>query len=197
MQKLRSLRVQKFNAITKCLGILLETKLLNLSIYGHSIARVAFNHFSHDPIKNRAIILEGLARIQEIVDLYKMDREALLHLKSDQDLETIDLLEKMQLKSPVSKSEVMRASEAELKELEDSVANGLTRFDIVNDTKVLFSLLYDSDDYYDKKDHTVEQAIDKYLSKVEKKFGNAKEWSNVTSDTHLLLLWFNRFRPAA
>ncbi len=78
-KKRRARRVARFNAIMKCLSILLDVKLLNFAVFGDSFVRKVSNYFVHKPnaVRNNQVVIDALNRVQELVNKYKEERQAL------------------------------------------------------------------------------------------------------------------------
>ncbi len=194
LRRLRNLRVQKFNTVAKCLGMLLNMKFLNLAIYGHSIVRIITNHYGHLHILNHKLFLEGLDHVPEIINMYKMDSKASHCLHAQNKIEMLDVLDKLELSDSnlPTKASVRADRDGAIKLLSDTIAKGIKSLDIINDTKELHLLLYKSDDYFDRHDGTLEVAIDNFLQKMDK----VLDTQNVMGDTHLLPAWLENFHAA-
>ncbi len=77
LKKRRQHRIYRYNAIMKCLSILLDTKLLNFAVYGESFVRRVACYFIHKNNKYGELVKDALGRVPELIEAYKQDREAI------------------------------------------------------------------------------------------------------------------------
>ncbi len=199
LKRLRSLRVQRFNTVAKCLGILLNTRTLNIAIYGRSLVRTMVCHSAHRyNKKNQAAhdsFLEGLDHVQEIVDIYKEDNVSAYRLNAAEELEELAVFEELKLSSTSAVQEkaakIRKDRKAAISSLNYSIIRGLKNIDIVNDAQTLYELVYQSDDYFDKCDGSLEAAVDLHLQKMDKAL-EGQNWAQTTGDTQLLMAWLEK-----
>ncbi len=207
LKRLRSLRVQRFNIVAKCLGILLNNRILNLAIYGRSLERTIYCHSAHKHNKlnqeAHALFLEGLGQVQDMIDVYKDDAVAAHQFNAAEELEEIAVLEGLNLSSPSavqqSAAKARSSRDAAISSLHKSIADGLKNFDIIGDTQELYELIYKSDDYFDKCDGSLERAVDLHLQNMDKTLAR-QDWEQTTGDTQLLMAWLEKVQdnfPAA
>ncbi len=66
----RNLRAEKFDAIYKCLAILLDAAIVNMAIVSGSFIRTVLNFHVHDKIVYERMIADALARMKDLIARY-------------------------------------------------------------------------------------------------------------------------------
>ncbi len=130
-----------------------------------------------------------------MIDVYKDDAVAAHQFNAAEELEEIAVLEGLNLSSPSavrqSAAKARNSRDAAISSLHKSIADGLKNFDIIGDTQELYELIYKSDDYFDKRDGSLERAVDLHLQNMDKTLAR-QDWEQTTGDTQLLMAWLEK-----
>ncbi len=147
------------------------------------------NQAAHDSF------LEGLDHVQEIVDIYKEDNVSAYRLNAAEELEELACPRRTKALVDVSSTGEGRQDQerqkAAISSLNYSIIRGLKNIDIINDVQTLYELVYQSDDYFDKCDGSLEAAVDLHLQKMDKAL-EGQNWAQTTGDTQLLMAWLEK-----
>ncbi len=183
--------VAKYMIITRCLSIILDTRLLNHAVFGEAFVRLVTNYFIHQPNPDSPLVEDLLGRVQELIDKYRSSK--------DEDRQ------EMKAREAQVNAELGLVEDIEWENTENGAGASegprrntyLHDAEVINDARRLTNLLHsDRLGYFEKIDEmnshdtSVEKSIDNFLK--EKQTNVPGKGSQVT-DNEILLIWLNSF----